>query len=403
VNRVMRVHISQTADQKRYLVRGGENGTLHEINLALTQEVTTALTRLYERKKDRVHRTLEEQDEDSKIVGSFLFDRVFGEAPFVHEFRARFQPGAETAQLSLYLPQSLYALPWELLIDEEGHGKNQFLSLHHSLVRYDDQRRVATRFRITVPSATRRYLYVHADTNDLNTGKAEPGATESVHFTYQYPGIFDAFNEYASKERQRNVKTDAFIFLGHGVRSETPPLQSSLIFVRRQSPVTSFLKREQVKFNDPRNAVLVGTVLAKCKDLNFAMVLACESAWNDPTFPFHQSIVGTILSETSIPILLGTQCRIGAQAALQFLDHFLGRLHATDDEGEDGELAPGEKRFDELVTSARWNLRASMELDGKFPTALDWWIPVLYAQEERLIVTTTSQEEILPAVQAERI
>jgi hypothetical protein len=338
------------------------------VHFAPDAEFDAKLLQLHARGADRVLKTIPDQDHVSAFIGERLFETFIRCGPRTStafdEFLAQHDPEAPQ-RIALHLARSLYRLPWELLRDPTA-PVGDFLSLFHSVIRVDGEAKGSdpryTRFPPTDP--TLQLLFVRSSPSDRPIGDFEPAETGEVKFHRVDPATYSNFQQFTSNT---NIRPDGFVFLGHGDVDKAENY-GVLIFVRWEGIVF------RTTASDPRPGYTIGTDLVNRKRLRFGCLMACETAWIDDKFPFERSVVGSILTRTKIPFVLGAQTPIALYAAREFL---IGLVEALQNK----------EPLDFAVTSGRRRVHASPSVPGTY-TALDWWVPVLYSKTTSFEVVT---------------
>jgi len=343
------------------------------INFAPDDEFNNKLMQLHARGADRVLKTIPDQDHVSAFIGERLF-RTFiksGTRTPVSDAFDQFlerHDSEDPQRIALHLARSLYRLPWEVLKDPAA-PVGDFLSLFHSVIRVDGEAKGSdpryTRFPPTDP--TLQLLFVRSSPSDRPIGDFDPAETGDVKFHRVDPATYSNFQQFTANTK---IRPDGFVFLGHGDVDEVENY-GVLIFVRWEwGGGLAF----RTTASDPRHGYTVGTDLVNRKRLRFGCLMACETAWIDDKFPFDRSVVGSILTRTNIPFVLGAQTPIALYAAREFLSGMVEALH-------------NKEPLDFAVNSGRRRVHASPSVPGTY-TALDWWVPVLYSKTTNFEVVT---------------
>lgn len=351
------------ASSGSYAVSAGEpDGPTANVTFARDADFDLALKKLHSREPFRVLTTVLEQNPVAAEVGERLFNTfVKGDAKtVVSEAYDSFFDGhdEETPQrIALHLPQSLYRLPWELLRDP-SHPPGWFLSLFHSLIRIDNEAKGEDprnkRFVPTEP--TLQLLFVLSNPANRPIGDFEPAETGEVKFHRVNPATYSNFQGFTSKPE---IRPDGFVFLGHG---DVDQLKlGNLVFVRMNGLVF------KTPVSDPKPGHIIASDLIGRQRLRLGCLLACESAWVADDMPFKNSVVGSLLTGTKIPFVLGAQTPIGVISAQEFLTGLVVALQEK-------------QALDFAITRGRKQVRQAEATAPDSHAALDWWVPVLYSK-----------------------
>ena len=123
--------------------------------------------------------------------------------------------------------------------------------------------------------------------------------------------------------------------------------------------------------------------------MRLAFICACESAWVDNAVDFKHSIVGSILEGTHLAYVIGAQTSLDITAAETFLEKTLELIYRLP--------------LDRALAQARTEVRAILSDDGrdKF-SALDWWVPVLYARTTNFEIFAQPDELNVPELKDDK-
>ena len=354
--------------------RGGPSAS---VCFAPDAEFDSKLLQLHARGADRVLKTIPDQDQLAAFLGERLFQTFIknGVATPVSDAFDQFLAAHDEEvpqRIALHLARSLYRLPWELLKNPAA-PVGDFLSLFHSIVRIDGEATGDPRnARFPPTDPTLQLLFVRSSPSDRPIGDFDPAETGDVKFHRVDPATYSNFQQFTGSTK---IRPDGFIFLGHGDVDKAENY-GVLIFVREEGFIF------KTTASDPRPGYTIGTDLVNRKRLRFSCLMACETAWIDEKFPFERSVVGSILTRTKIPFVLGAQTPIALYAAREFL---IGMVEALQ----------RKEPLDFAVTSGRRSVHASPSVPGTF-TALDWWVPVLYSKTTSFDVVTEGTSLPIP-------
>jgi hypothetical protein len=110
----------------------------------------------------------------------------------------------------------------------------------------------------------------------------------------------------------------------------------------------------------------VATELNRRTKLRLCCLLACDTAWVSDDLPFDRSVVGSVLTRSDIPFVLGSQTPFSMQAAQQFLVGMVESLQNKDP-------------LDFAITQGRLAVHAFSPTPNNY-ACLDWWVPAFYTK-----------------------
>jgi hypothetical protein len=324
---------------------------------------------LHMRGETRSLKTIPQQAAVCAELGEFLFKTFFIDPSNIllnyDEYCAMQSP----VRIGLHLPDSLYYLPWEILRDPRTPTGN-FITLQGSLIRYDlsleekdyDPRPLPLKFFFIYSNPANRPI-------SGDTKIKLPQDTDIV-FKRIKPATYDKFHKTMGLQwdsrSKRQVQPTGFVFFGHGDVEHTHKI-GQLVFVKLGARIGF----SYPWLADPRLCNAIQDVLAANKDIRLAFFCACESGWAKVVTEFQNTIVGSLLRGSSLAYIIGAQSPI---------DHFAGVIFSSSVLSNLKQIP-----LDLAVSKARVDVRAMSFFEPQLTySALDWWVPVLYARASSL-------------------
>jgi hypothetical protein len=306
------------------------------------------IDQLHDRSPDRIGTPLA-HDQTCTAIGEFLFNAVLTGVlkdeyeQYKQTFEEVFEPS-----IALYLPSSLYFLPWELMRDP-AEPKNQFLATQGSVIRFDPDATRNREPRDFVPQANVSLLYFCAgDVYPIKLTSSGPIITDNC-----LAASFDEFRNIMRDKRQAH----GIVLHGHGEIDKSEANWFGTF---------NFQDRGAA---DPRGARALSQHFTPAQ--RTALLLSCESAWIlDPgNLKFEYTVAGGLYHETRVDFVIAMQNSMDSRAADAFYRRFIDILY-------DREIY--------LDTAVREARRAVREITpakkGTQFSYMDWWIPVVYAK-----------------------
>lgn len=384
---IFHLHINDVDPKAgRYSVYAQEaKDDAYELTFERDKALKLDVEKLHERSNPDRLRDVNTQLPICARIGEKLFNSFIATSHRTLDRYREYQKTNPIPRMALHLPPSLYDLPWEVLRDPED-PRGRFVSLLGSLIRCDKTLPDPRSIDIAPEESSLSLLFIVANPYDqpIDGEITEIRSLPNVKFISVKPATYSEFMKHLNKaaegrpRREDNGRPVGFVFLGHG-SLDTDKKVGQLVFVRPDDVWTLFKRLR----SDPKPAHSVCDALGATRGMRLAFICACESAWVYNSVDFKNSIVGAILDGTNLAYVIGAQTRLDITAAEMILEKTLVSLDSLP--------------LDRALTEARKEVRGILPNNGreKF-SALDWWVPVLYAKTTNFQMLIKPDELHLP-------
>jgi len=281
-------------------------------------------------------------------LGRQLFSFLFPDAVRDHLTAVRSQAARDDAPLQVRLrirPPELAALPWEFLYDP---GRDEYLSLHSSLVRYLEVLEPLRPLAVTAPLRVLAMIARPGDLGAINVGHEKRRLHEAlagledaglVELTWTHGQTWHDLQD-ALDEGRWNI----FHFIGHGgFDSES---QEGILALAGEDGGA-----HRIAASD------LGLLLGEHRSLRLAVLNSCEGARASTSDVF--SSTASVLTRRGIPAVVAMQYDISDEAAIAFARGLYGAV-------------ANRLPVDRAVTRARRSIKLTRR------NTLEWATPVLY-------------------------
>jgi hypothetical protein len=379
-------HIFVTEDpdcHSQYIARG-EHTQASKVEIPDSEEFKTFLERLHER-GPLGFQDWKSHEEACRFLGEALFSGLLTGDLLTNyrDYRDKLHPLAKRPRFGLHLPATLYEFPWELMRDPKD-PKGQFLSMLGSVIRYSsDASKGDTLFDLP-EDANLKLLLILANPDEEPIGNLSLDDTDRLKFEPVDPATYSNFISFTGKSA---LSYHGFLFVGHG--ETEPPLDRNEINLKVNREGVLVFVREERRFvvkryiKDRRLGRNICDELVRAPYMRFAAVCACESAWIKGNLSFGNSVIGALVERTRIPFVLGMQNFIGIPATKNFIDAALQELEKN-------------MTLDEAISAGRLAIKNINLDETTVRSAMDWWIPVLYARTDNLSMLVPPAPPRLP-------
>jgi hypothetical protein len=317
--------------------------------------------------------TFAQHEKLCREIGATIFTTFFQGAP-LEQFRAymaRIEGGGSRPRIAIYIPHSLFYLPWEIICDPTDQPV-QFLSLRGSVTRFDINSAQNADNVIYSPPESATFMFFLASPSKRPIGDFEPpDKLKQLSFDKVRPASFNNFIQ-----RLNGAVPYGLIFFGHGDISKYQGSDcGSLVFVRQSGMFFKYLDDDPIF--GPRVCAAIAPIAKKTR---IVWLAACESAWAINKLSFDRSVTGSILDRTRVAFVIGAQTSLDFFAAQTCLEATFNSILSGDP-------------LDIAISNGRIAIQA-INPDGAGQTYSwrDWWVPVLYAK--------TTSFEVLPVAPA---